>query len=355
VDFGFSLEERTMTGVWFDSEFGWKSAFRNLKSAMVVSAMLLALCSSVEAQPSRKIPRIGILTGGSSTDSAYRTRHEALRQGLEKAGYIEGKNIFFEDRFGDGKVEQIPSLAADLVRHRVDIIVAGGNATIRAAMQASRTIPIVMGNAGDPVEEGFALSLSRPGGNITGLSSLSPTLHGKRLELLQEAFPKISYVAVFWDPHNRGNALYLKDAKEVARELKLQLQSVELRSGGDIENSFSTSLKRGTNALMIVSGGLLNAHRPLIVKLSAKSKLPAIYTEQDWVPVGGLMAYATNFSDLYRRAAIYVDKILKGAKPGELPVEQPTKFELVINLKTAKQIGLTIPPNVLARADRVIR
>ena len=324
---------------------------------IVVCVLLTALLLTVaEAQqPARKIPRIGILTGGSSIDPAYRARHEALRQGLEKLGYVEGKSIFFEDRFGDGKVDQIPSLAADLARRKVDIIVAGGNTAIRAAMQASGTIPIVMGNAGDPVEEAFVASLARPGGNITGLSSISPTLHGKRLELLQETFPKISHVAVFWDPRNRGNTLYMKDAREVARALKLQFQAVELSGGAEIESGFRSSVKKGANAFMIVSGGLLNAHRPLIVELSAKARLPAIYTELDWVPAGGLMAYATNFPDLYRRAAFYVDKILKGSKPGDLPVEQPTKFEFVINLKTAKQIGLTIPPNVLARADRVIK
>jgi putative ABC transport system substrate-binding protein len=320
----------------------------------ILTAAILAPTVPAEAQP-QKTPRIGILTGGSSDDPAYRARHEALRQGLEKFGYIEGKNIFFEDRFGAGKVDQIRSLAADLVRRKVDIIVAGGNVAIRASMQASPTIPIVMGNAGDPVEEGFAASLARPGGNITGLSSLSPAVHGKRLELLQEAFPKISRVAVFWDPSNRGNALYLKDAREVSRALKLQFQSVELRAQDEIEKGFRTSVKSGANAFMIVSGGLLNANRTLIVNLSAKYRLPATYTEQDWVPVGGLMAYATSFPDLYRRAAFYVDKILKGTKPGDLPVEQPTMFEFVVNLKTAKQIGLTIPPNVLARADRVIR
>jgi putative ABC transport system substrate-binding protein len=322
-----------------------------LNSLIVV---VLALILPAEAQP-QKNPRIGILTGGSSNDHAYRSRHEALRRGLEKFGYIEGKNIFFEDRFGEGNVHQIPSLAADLVRRKVDIIVAGGNAAIRASMQASATIPIVMGNAGDPVEEGFAASLARPGGNITGLSSLSPALHGKRLELLQEAFPKISHVAVFWDPRNRGNALNLKDAREVSRALKLQFQSVELHTQDEIETGFRTSVKSGANAFMIISGGLLNAHRSLIVNLSAKYRHPATYTEQDWVPVGGLMAYATSFPDLYRRAALYVDRILKGAKPGDLPVEQPTQFEFVVNLRTAKQIGLTIPPNVLARADKVIR
>jgi putative ABC transport system substrate-binding protein len=336
---------------------GVKKQMRKKVLASALCAMLFALCSVAEAQqPPRKVPRIGILTGGSPSDPAYRARHEALRQGLEKFGYIEGQNIFFEDRFGDAKVNQILSLAEDLARSKVDVIVAGGNAAIRAAKQASGgTIPIVMGNAGDPVEEAFVASLARPGGNITGLSSISPTLHGKRLELLQETFPKISHVAVFWDPGNRGNTVYLKDAREVARALKLQFQSVELRDGAEVEASFRSSLKNGANALMIVSGGLLNAHRPLIVDLSARSRLPAIYTEQDWVPAGGLMAYATNFSDLYRRAALYVDKILKGANPGHLPVEQPTKFELVINLKTAKQIGLTIPPNVLARADKVVK
>jgi len=309
----------------------------------------------IEAQPSRKISRIGILTGGSSSDPAYRVRHDALRQGLEKLGYVEGENIFFDDRFGDGKVSQITSMATDLAQRKVDIIVAGGNTAIRAAMHASRSIPIVTGNAGDPVEEAFVASLARPGGSVTGLSSISPTLHGKRLELLQEAFPKISHVAVFWDPRNRGNTLYLKDAREVARALKLQFQSFELSAGAEIENGFRTSVKNRANAFMIVSGGLLNAHRPLIVELSAKARLPAIYSELDWVPAGGLMAYATNFPDLYRRAAFYVDKILKGSKPGDLPVEQPTKFDFIVNLKTANQIGLTIPPNVLARADKVIR
>jgi putative ABC transport system substrate-binding protein len=280
---------------------------------------------------------------------------EAFRRGLRELGYAEGKNIAIEYRAAEGKLDRLPALAAELVGHKIDVIVVGGDSAIRAARQATYTIPIVMANAGDPVTDGFVASLAQPGGNITGLSRMGPELSGKRLELLKEAIPKASRVAVLWDPNDPGSLAQFRETEAATRALRVQLQSLEVRGPDDFENAFRAAGKGGTEALIIVSGGLFNTHRARMVNLEVKTRLPVMHTDPRWVSAGGLMSYSANVLELFRGAATYVDKILKGAKPADLPVEQPTKFEFIINLKTAKQIGLTIPPNVLARADKVIR
>jgi putative ABC transport system substrate-binding protein len=323
--------------------------------SFVLCAMLFALCLPAEAQQPTKVPRIGYLASGAAANE-HSARADAFRQGLRDLGYVEGKNIAFEYRRAEGKLVQLPDLAAELVGLKVDIIVAGGNSAIRAAKNATTTIPIVMPHSGDPVVDGFVASLARPGGNITGLTS-SPgyELSGKRLELLKETVPKATRVAVLRDPNNPGTALSFKETETAARTLKVHVESVEVRGSKDFETAFRTVAAKRADALLVLAGGLFNTHRVRIVTLAANSRLPTMYNEQEYVLAGGLMAYATNFTDLYRRAAIYVDKILKGTKPADLPVEQPTKFELIINLKAAKQIGLTIPPNVLVRVDKVIK
>jgi len=328
----------------------------NQKSfAVALCAMLVALYSLAEAQQPKKVPRIGYLSAGSGA-AEHSPRAEAFRQGLRDLGYVEGKNIAIEHRGAEGKLARLPDLAAELVAIKVDVIVTGGNSAIRAAKKATSAIPIVMPHTADPVGDGFVVSLARPGGNITGLtSSAGYELSGKRLELLKETIPKADRVAVLRDPANLGTAQSLKETETAARSLKVHVESLEVRNSKDFEAAFQAAATKHIDALMVLAGGLFNSHRSRIVSLAAKSRLPAMYSEQEYVLVGGLVSYATNIEDLYRRTATYVDKILKGAKPADLPVEQPTKFEFVINLKTAKQIGLTIPPNVLARADRVIR
>jgi putative tryptophan/tyrosine transport system substrate-binding protein len=317
-------------------------------------AMLFALCSAAFAQQPKKVPRIGYLSSGSG--GANSPRAEAFRQGLRELGYVEGKNIAFEYRNAEGKLDRIPDLAAELVRMKVDVILTGGNSAIRAAKKATSTIPIVMPHTADPVADGFVVSLARPGGNITGLTS-SPgyELSGKRLELLKETLPSATRVAVLRDPANLGTAQSLKETEAASQPLKLHVESLEVRNSRDFEAAFQAAATKRAGALMVLAGGLFNTHRSRIVKLAAENRLPAMYSEPEYVLAGGLMSYATNIEDLYRRAATYVDKILKGANPADLPVEQPMKFEFMINLRAAKQIGLTIPPNVLVRADRVIK
>ena len=278
---------------------------------------------------------------------------EAFRQGLRDLGYTEGKNIVVEYRYVEGKLDRYPSLVAELVQLKVDILVV--TAAILTAQQATKTIPIVMVTNGDPVAEGFVDSLARPGGNITGLTRLTRELSGKRLELLKEAVPTISRVGVLWDTNVTRPGIAIKDYEAAGTALKLQLQSLEVRGPNpDLEGAFQGAAKGRANALVTILNPLLNRYRKQIAELAIKKRLPSMYEARDYVEVGGLMSYASN-DESFRRAAFYVDKILKGAKPAELPVEQPTKFELVINLKTAKQIGLTIPPNLLARADKVIK
>jgi putative ABC transport system substrate-binding protein len=322
--------------------------------------MLSALCFPLHAQQPAKVSRIGYLSSGSpSTNLGYR---EAFLQGLRDLGYVEGKNIVVEYRWAEGRFERIPELAEELVRLKVDIIFAPNSALARAAKKATTTIPIVMANAGNPFGDGLVASLARPGGNVTGLTNLSSELSGKRLELLKEIVPKLARVAVLTGPRRPGeeridSRIDLKELRAAAPSLKLQLQILEVRTADDFERAFEAATKAHAGALAVTSEptGLLLANRRQIVELASKNRLPTIYPQISYVNAGGLMSYAANETEIYRRAAIYVEKILKGRKPADLPVEQPMKFELVINLKADKQIGLTIPPNVLARADKVIK
>jgi ABC-type uncharacterized transport system substrate-binding protein len=323
----------------------------NKKSLWLLTVLLLASMHRAEAQQTGKIHRIGFLGATSSYSVADRT--EAFRQGLRELGYVEGRNIVFEWRYADGKVDRLPALAGELVGLKADIIITQGSASTRAVQQATRKIPIVMTASGDPVSEGLIASLARPGGNITGLTILSPELSGKRLELLKETVPKASRVAVLFNPVN--NPLSWKSLEASGRPLGLKLQPLEVRAPEDFEKVFKAAKEEGAHALMVFREALFTTQRNRIVNLAVENKLPAMYALRDFVEAGGLMSYSVNEAGNYRRAATFVDKILKGTKPADLPVEQPTKFEFVINLKTAKQIGLTIPPNVLARADRVIK
>ena len=324
--------------------------------SILVAVVLLAVAAIAEAQQAKKVPRIGYLTG--SSPSARSARIEAFGQGLRELGYVEGKNIVIEYRYAEGKLDRMTELAADLVRLNVEVIVTGGPLVTRAAKEATTTIPIVMTQDADPVGSGFVASLARPGGNITGLSTLSPEINGKRLELLKEIVPKLSRVAVLGTSTRPGTAQELKEVELAAGAFGVKLQYLDVLDPKDIETAFRAASKERVDAvLMLVSGGVVDAHRTTIVELAVKTRLPVIYGTggRAFVEADGLMTYGVNINDLDRRAATYVDKILKGTKPADLPVEQPTKFELVINLKAAKQIGLTIPPNVLARADRVIK
>jgi putative ABC transport system substrate-binding protein len=280
---------------------------------------------------------------------------EAFRQGLRDLGYVEGRNIIIEWRSAEGKAARLPGLAAELLRLNVDVIVTGGSTSTGAAKEATVTIPIVMGMDTDPVGSGFVRSLARPGGNITGLSTLSPEISGKQLELLKETVPKLSRVAVFGISTRAGNAQSLKETEHAAGAFGVQVQYLDILGPKDIETAFRGATKRRADAILLLASPVLHSHRTQVANLAAQNRLPAIYPWVEFVEEGGLMSYGVSFTDLYRRAAMYVDKILKGAKPADLPVEQPTKFEFVINLQTAKQIGLTVPPNVLARADKVIR
>jgi len=319
----------------------------------VLAIVFLTTVSLVGAQQPTKMPRIGYL---GTSPSAIAARIEAFRQGLRELGYVEGKNIFIEWRHVEGKPERMSELAAELVRLKVDIIITGGPPATRAAKEATVTIPIVMTQDTDPVGNGFVASLARPGGNITGLATLRPEIRGKQLELLKEVIPKLSRVAVFGTSTAPGNAQSLKEIELVAKAFGVQLQYLDVLGPKDIETAFrAASKERAEAVLMMVAGTVAGAHRTEITDLAVKSRLPVIYPGRPSVEAGGLMTYGVNLNDLDRRAATYVDKILKGAKPADLPVEQPKKFELIINLKAAKQIGLTIPPNVLARADKVIK
>ncbi|MGH7771384.1 MAG: ABC transporter substrate-binding protein [Candidatus Binatia bacterium] len=317
---------------------------------LALGAMLLALNFPAEAQQPKKVSRIGFLSA-----SRPQPRDEAFRQGLRELGYIEGQNIVIEWRYAEGKPDQVPHNAAELVRLKVDVMVTAGPTDTRAAKEATNTIPIVMAQDSDPVASGFVASLARPGGNITGLSTLSPEISGKRLELLKEVLPKATRVAILWNPPNPGSAKILKGTEVAAQSLGLKLQPLEVRSLDDFDGAFQAATKGRAGAVMILGDPVSFTHRRRIVDLAAKNRLPAIYNRPEYVEEGGLMTYGASYTDLARRAATYVDKILKGTKPADLPVEQPMKFELVINLKTAKQIGLTIPPNLLVRADKVIR
>jgi putative ABC transport system substrate-binding protein len=322
----------------------------------VLAVVCLITVSSAHAQQPTKIPRIGCLYAGSPSFQAARI--ELFRQGLRELGYVEGKNIVIEYRHAEGKFDRLPALAAELVRLKLDVIVTGGPPATRAAKEATVTIPVVMTQVGDPVGNGFVASLARPGGNITGLSTLAPELSGKRLELLKEILPKLSRVAVLGTSTRPGTAEELKEVELAAGAFGVKLQYLDVLDPKDIEPAFRAASKgRAEAVLMMVAGPIARAHRTQVIDLAVKSRLPVIYGPggREYVEAGGLMTYGVNQNDLDRRAATYVDKILKGRKPADLPVEQPTKFELIINVKAAKQIGLTIPPNVLVRADRIIR
>jgi putative tryptophan/tyrosine transport system substrate-binding protein len=319
-----------------------------------LATILLTTVSSAEAQQqAAKVPRLGYLSGGSSHTG---TNPDAFWQGLREFGYVEGKNILIEYGLAERKLDRLPVVAAELVGLKVDIIAAaGGVEPALAAKKATNTIPIVFTSVGDPISAGLVESLARPGGNITGLSNIGAELSGKRLELLKETDPKFSRVAVLWNPEYPGLALAFKESEAAARALGLQLQSLEVRGSEDFESAFKAAADRRTGALYVPTSQFFNRHRAKLAELAVKSRLSAIYADRDYVEAGGLMSYGPSLADLYRRAATFVDKILKGAKPADLPVEQPMKFEFIINLKAAKQIGLTIPPNVLARADKVIK
>jgi putative ABC transport system substrate-binding protein len=324
-----------------------------MMAVCLLSALSLIPTFFAEAQPSQKFARIGILMSGSL--EPRRPLLEAFRQGLRDIGYVEGKNIVFEYRFSEGKDERLPDLAAELVQLKVDVIVTSGIAPPVAAKKATNKTPIVMGVVGDAVGTGLVNSLARPGGNITGFTLLGPELNGKRLEILKETVPKLSRVAVLLNPANPGTTLYRKEVEVAARSLAVALHFLEARRPNELASVFSGVKSGQVQALLALNDTMFFSQQTPIAKLAAKTRLPAVFPEAEYVNAGGLMSYGPNVPDLFRRAAVYVDKILKGAKPVDLPVEQPTKFEFVINLKAAKQIGLTIPPNVLARADRVIR
>jgi putative tryptophan/tyrosine transport system substrate-binding protein len=332
-----------------------KSKIQNRKWAGIFAIVLTFVFGGVVAQAQQSTtPRIGLLI--TSSPSAFATRMDAFRQGLRELGYVEGKNIVIEWRSAEGKLDRLAALAAKLVGLKVDVIITGGPPATPAAKEATATIPIVMAHDTDPVASGFVASLARPGGNITGLSTLGPEIGGKRLELLKEIVSKLSRVTVFATSTQPGYAQELKEMELAAGALKVKVQYLDVRYPKDIETAFRAAGKgRADAVLMLAAGSLVTSHRTKIVELAVKSRLPVIYPNSQWVDAGVLMTYGASNTDMERRAASYVDKILKGAKPAELPVEQPKKFELIINLNAAKRIGLTIPPNVLARADKVIK
>jgi putative ABC transport system substrate-binding protein len=319
----------------------------------LLATVLLTTASLAAAQQPTKVPRIGYL--GGTSPSANAARIEAFRQGLRELGYVEGRNMIIEWRHAEAKLDRLPALAAELVRLKVDILVTGGPPATRAAKEATVTIPVVMAFDDDPIGNGFVASLARPGGNITGLSSLAPELSGKQLELLKEILPKLSRVAVLGSSTRPGTAQTLKETELAAGVFGVKVLYLDLISPKDIETGFREAREGRADAMLILSSPIFSSQRTQLVDLAAKSRIPATYSTTEFVEDGGLMSYGVNTSGLYRRAGAYVDKILKGTKPADLPVEQPKKFEFIINLKAAKQIGLTIPPNVLARADRVIR
>ena len=354
LNVAFGLRRGTKEAVWATLCCIWKSAIRNLKSTILVGALLLALSIPIEAQRTKKVPRIGYLSAVDKVTEAPRS--EAIRLALRELGYVEGQNIATEYRYTQGKVEPLPRLAAELVRLNVDIIVvAGADLPIQAAKNATKTIPIVMAQDPDPVGSGFVASLVKPGGNTTGLATLSAENSGKQLELLKEIVPKLSRVAVLETSTNPGNPLRLRETELAAGAFKVRLQYLDVLNSKDIETAFPAATKEHADAVLVLAGPVALSQRSQILDLAVKSRLAVIFPQNEYVEDGGLMSYAPNYTDLFRRAATYVDKILNGAKPADLPVEQPTKFELVINLKAAKRIDLTIPPNVLAQADRVIR
>jgi putative tryptophan/tyrosine transport system substrate-binding protein len=337
---------------WIDTK---KKDMKKKITILTLYTMLFALCGSATAQPTGKIFRIGYLDD--STTSRIAVRLETFRQELSKLGWNERKNLTIESRFAEGKNDRLPELAADLVRLKVDLIVVAATPAALAAKNATSTIPIVMTNAGDPVAAGLVASLARPGGNVTGISSLSPELNSKRLEVLKDAVPKLARVGFLRGTGaGIGRDIQLKEIRPAALALKLKLEEIDAQPDAKgLESAFQTAKEKQVNAIMTMSTGPFFAERKRIVELAVKYRLPAIYPQKEFVDEGGLMSYGTDNTDLYRRAAVYVDKILKGAKPGDLPVQQATKFEFVINWKAAKQIGLTLSPEFLSRANKVIK
>jgi len=330
---------------------------KDMKKELVgfaLGALFFALSFPAEAQQPTKIPRVGYLDGGFPDTNAARI--DAFRQGLREHGYVEGKNIVIEYRHAERKLNRLPTLLADLLHLQVEVIVAGGGGgAIDAAKQATKTIPIVMPMAIDPVGQGFVISLARPEGNVTGLATLAPEISGKQLEILKEVVPSLSRVAILGSSTNAANARLLNEVKPPAAAFGVKLQYLDILGPKDFETAFRAAVKGHAEAVLVLTGPVGNSQRKQIADLAVKNRLPAILPFPEYVEAGGLMSYSASVIDMYRRAAVYVDKILKGAKPADLPVEQPTKFEFIINLKAAKQIGLTIPPNVLARADKVIK
>jgi len=327
---------------------------RKTMACLSVCALLVAPSFAVEAQQPTKIPRIGYLSPGDANGSSASV--EPFQQGMRELGYIEGKNILVEYRYAEGKLDRIPSLVAELVQLKPEVIVVISLLSIRAAKQATKTIPIIIMSTQDPVATGIIDSLAHPGGNITGVTRLTRELSGKRLELLKEAVPRMSRVAVLWSPDDSGASIAFKEYQAVAPSLKIQLQSLEVRDPNpDFEGAFRAAAKKSANALITITNPVLSRYLKRIADLAISNRLPSMYERIAWVEAGGLMSYSANDVETFKRAATYVDKILKGAKPGDLPVQQATKFELVINLNTAKQIGLTIPVRVLERANRVIK
>ena len=318
----------------------------------LLPTLFLGTVSLADAQQTKKIPRIGFL---SLTPGPSPTSSEAFQQGLHELGYVEGKNIAIEYRYAAGRIDRLPEMAAELVRLNVDVIVTAATPPSQAAKDATKTIPIVMAAVGDPVATGLVASLAKPGGNITGQTIFSSELTGKRLDLLKEVVPRVTRIGVLAYGPTPFTAHFLRETEAAAQALGLKLHPLEVLDPREFGNAFAAIIRERAGALLVQQNPLFLEHRQRIVELAAKSHLPAMYEIVDWVEAGGLVAYGVHLPDLYRRAAVYVDKILKGRNPADLPVEQPTKFELVMNLKAAKQIGLTIPPNVLARADKVIR
>jgi putative ABC transport system substrate-binding protein len=321
--------------------------------SLTLGTVLLAFGIPAEAQQPAKVPRIGFQLDAPA--SAVAARIEGFRQGLRELGYVEGKTIIIEWRSSEGKIERRNEIAAELVRLKVDVIVSAGPTITRVVKEATSTIPIVMAQDTDPVGSGFVASLARPGGNITGLSALAPEMSGKQLDLLKQIVPKLSRVAVIGNSTNPGDAQALRETVLAAGSFEVYLRYLDVLDPKDIETVFRAAASGRAEAVLVLGNPILNAHRKQIADLSVKHRLPGTYARPEFVEAGGLMYYGTSYNDLFRRAAAYVDKILKGANPAELPVEQPTKFEFIINLKAAKQIGLTIPPSVLARADKVIK
>jgi ABC-type uncharacterized transport system substrate-binding protein len=319
---------------------------------LALCGLLFAVCPPASAQQP-KIPRLGYISGGSFSN--LMSRVDAFRQGLRDLGYVEGKNIVIEWREAKGNLDRARELAAELVRLKVDIFVSPGPTITGVMSETTSAIPIVMTQDTDPVGSGFALSLARPGRNITGLATLAPEMGGKQMELLKEISPKISRVAIIGNSTNPGDAQALRETVIAAGSIEVFLRYLDVLDPGDLEKVFQTAAKSRVDALLVLGNPILNAHRKQIVDLAAKHRLPATYGRPEFVEAGGLLYYGTNYNDLSRRAATFVDKILKGTSPADLPIEQPTKFELIVNLKAAKQIHLTIPPKVLARADRVIK